>query len=118
MTDKQLLERITCDPKVMAGGPVVKGTRLTVDYVLNLLAHGSTVDELLEEYDGLQRDDVQACLLFASKSLADTVFPPLAMEDEFDRSIVQSSDQLARLADKALAEHRASLTRELDPDQL
>ncbi len=77
MTDQQLLERITCDPKIMVGKPVIRGTRLTVDYVLNLLAHGATVDEILDEYTGLKREDIQACLLFASKSLADAAFMPL-----------------------------------------
>ena len=77
MTDQQLLERITCDPKVMVGKPVIRGTRLTVDYVLNLLAHGSTVDEILDEYGGLKREDIRACLLFASRSLADATFMPL-----------------------------------------
>lgn len=80
MTDRQLLERITCDPKVMVGKPVIRGTRLTVDYVLNLMAHGSTVDEILVEYAGLERDDIQACLLFASKSLSNTAFMPVVAE--------------------------------------
>lgn len=53
MTEQQLLERITLNPKVMAGKPVIKGTRLTVEYILNLLAHGATVAEILEEYQGL-----------------------------------------------------------------
>jgi uncharacterized protein (DUF433 family) len=64
----------------MVGKPVIRGTRLTVDYVLNLLAHGATVDEILREYDGLEREDIQAALLFASRSLADTAFMPLAAE--------------------------------------
>ncbi len=72
MTDKELLQRITCDPSVMVGKPVIRGTRLTVDYLLSLLAHGATVDEVLAEYDGLQHEDIQASLLFASRSLADT----------------------------------------------
>jgi len=80
MTDQQLLSRITIDPKVMIGKPVIKGTRLTVEYMLNLLAHGATVDEILEEYDGLTPEDVQACLLFASRSLEDTAFMPLVTE--------------------------------------
>jgi len=49
MKDQQLLERITLNPKVMVGKPVIKGTRLTVEYILNLLAHGTTVGEILEE---------------------------------------------------------------------
>lgn len=65
MNDQQLLQRIVADPKVMVGKPVIKGTRLTVELILNLLAHGATVEEILDEYDGLSRDDIQACLLFA-----------------------------------------------------
>jgi uncharacterized protein (DUF433 family) len=68
--DEQLLERIVSDPKVLVGKPVIKGTRLSVDYIVNLLAHGSTVDEILAEYAGLTREDVQACLLFAARSLS------------------------------------------------
>ena len=77
MADQHLLERIIVDPKVMVGKPVIRGTRLTVEYILNLLAHGATVDEILEEYEGLTQEDIQACLLFASRFLADTSFMPL-----------------------------------------
>jgi uncharacterized protein (DUF433 family) len=80
MSDQQLLKRITLDPKVMVGKPTIKGTRLTVDFVLNLLAHGATIDEICDEYPGLTVEDIQACFLFASQSLADTSFMPLATE--------------------------------------
>jgi uncharacterized protein (DUF433 family) len=80
MKDQELLKRICLNPKVMVGKPVIRGTRLTVEYILNLLAHGATVDEILGEYEGLTREDIQACLLFATKSLEDTVFGPLAVE--------------------------------------
>jgi uncharacterized protein (DUF433 family) len=70
MTDEQLLQHIVTDPKVMVGKPIIRGTRLTVDHVLNLLAHGSTIDDILQEYRGLTKEDIQACLLFASHSLA------------------------------------------------
>lgn len=82
MNDQQLLQRIVADPKVMVGKPVIKGTRLTVELILNLLAHGSTVDEILGEYDGLSREDIQACLLFASQALSSTSFMPLTMESK------------------------------------
>jgi uncharacterized protein (DUF433 family) len=78
MTDQSLLERITLNPKIMMGKPVIKGTRLTVEYVLGLLAHGSTVEDILEEYEGLTTEDIQGCILFASKSLSETAFMPLA----------------------------------------
>ena len=80
MTDEQLLGRIACNPKVMVGKPVIKGTRLTVEYILNLLAHGATAAEILEEYEGLTPEDIHACLLLATKSLENTAFMPLSVE--------------------------------------
>lgn len=77
MTDEQLLNRISCDAQIMMGKPVIRGTRLTVEYILNLLAHDSTREEILDEYEGLTREDIQACLLFASQSLGSTTFMPL-----------------------------------------
>ena len=80
MDDQQLLNRITLNPKVMVGKPVIKGTRLTVEFILNLLAHGATIEDILEEYEGLTQEDIQACFLFATRSLEDTSFMPLTVE--------------------------------------
>lgn len=80
MKDELLLGRITLDPKVMTGKPVIKGTRLTVEFIINLLAHGATTVEILDEYNGLTPEDIQACLLFASESLSHTEFMPLVLE--------------------------------------
>jgi uncharacterized protein (DUF433 family) len=80
MNDQDLLKRITLNPKVMVGKPVIKGTRLTVEFILNLLAHGATTAEILDEYKGLTPEDIQACLLFAGESLSRTEFMPLVME--------------------------------------
>ena len=80
MNELQLLERITLNPSVMVGKPVIKGTRLTVEFILGLLAHGATPTEILEEYNGLDPEDLQACLLFATKSLSETDFMPLTTE--------------------------------------
>lgn len=82
MTDEQMMERIVISPKVMVGKPVVRGTRLTVEFILNLLAHGSTPQDILDEYKGLTHEDVQACLLFARKSLESSSFVPLAAANE------------------------------------
>jgi uncharacterized protein (DUF433 family) len=78
MTDHELLDRITLDPAVMVGKPVIRGTRLTVEHVLNLLAHGAKEDEILREHAGLTKEDLQACLLFATRSLESTEFMPFA----------------------------------------
>ena len=80
MQENQLLERITLNPRIMVGKPVVRGTRLTVEYILSLLAHGATETEILQEYAGLTQEDIQACLLFAAQSLESTLFMPLTME--------------------------------------
>ena len=77
MKDEDLLERIELNPKVMAGKPVIRGTRLPVEYILNLLAHGAKEIDILNEYDGLDTTDIQACILFATKSLENTDFMPL-----------------------------------------
>jgi uncharacterized protein (DUF433 family) len=80
MKDKKLLNRIVLDPKVMVGKPVIRGTRLTVDFILNLLAHGTTEVDILNEYKGLEIEDIQACFLFATKFLKNTDFMPLMEE--------------------------------------
>ena len=80
MDDEQLLARISLNSQVMVGKPVLKGTRLTVEFILNLMAHGVPVTEILEEYAGLTQEDIQACLLFATKSLEATAFMPLTLE--------------------------------------
>jgi len=80
MTDQELLQRIVMNQQVMVGKPVIKGTRLTVEYLLNLLAHGTTFEEILDEYSELTREDIRACILFATKSLGNTDFMPLSEE--------------------------------------
>ncbi len=76
MEQDKLLERIELNPKVMTGKPIIKGTRLTVQFILNLLAHEATIDEILSEYEGLTKEDVLACLLYASETLESTTFMP------------------------------------------
>lgn len=80
MEKTKLLERIVVNPKVMGGKPVIRGTRLTVQYILGLLAQGVAIDEILKEYDGLQREDILACIAFAAEVLKDTDFVPLTAE--------------------------------------
>ena len=80
MKDNELIERIVLNPKVMAGKPVIRGTRLTVEFILNLLAHGAKDSEILDEYKGLTIEDIQACILFATKFLEKTDFMPLIEE--------------------------------------
>ena len=62
-------ERIAVDPKVLGGKPVVKGTRIAVEFVIDLLARGWRTEHVLREYDHLSPEDVQACLAYASDVL-------------------------------------------------
>lgn len=80
MKERNLLERIALNPEVMVGKAVIRGTRLTVEHVLNLLAHGESVETIMEEYPGIAREDVLACILFAARTLEDTAFVPFAVE--------------------------------------
>ncbi|MGE3073803.1 MAG: DUF433 domain-containing protein [Dehalococcoidia bacterium] len=68
--------RIECLPDVMMGKPVIVGTRITVEFVLEALSAGETITQLLEEYPALEREDVLAALEFAAHSLrSEFVFP-------------------------------------------
>lgn len=69
-------ERIELNPDVLAGKPVVKGTRLAVEFVVDLLAQGWTEEDILKNYLTLTADDIRACLQYASAALhAEKVYP-------------------------------------------
>lgn len=65
--ENDLLKRITLDPNVCFGKPTIRNMRYPVEMILDLLAAGMTFEELLEDYPDLEREDFQACLLFAGK---------------------------------------------------
>ena len=62
-------ERIVVNPNVLVGKPVIKGTRISVEFVVDLLGRGWTPDQILHEYDHLTCEDIQACLAYASEVL-------------------------------------------------
>lgn len=69
-------ERIVIDPKILVGKPVIKGTRLAVEFIVDLLAQGWSEAEILRNYPGLTHEDVTACLNYASSILkAEKVYP-------------------------------------------
>ena len=69
-------ERIILDPKVLGGKPIVKGTRLSVEFVIDLLAEGWSEAEILENYPGLATEDISACLRYATEALrSEKVYP-------------------------------------------
>ncbi|MDP3111398.1 MAG: DUF433 domain-containing protein [Thermodesulfovibrionales bacterium] len=67
MIKEKLLKRITVNPKVMVGKPTIRGMRITVEQILKALAGGVTADDLLDDYPELEREDIQAVLLYASE---------------------------------------------------
>ena len=72
-------ERITLDPQVLTGKPVIKGTRLAVEFIVELLAQGWTADDVITNYPDLTHNDILACLSYASAELPDIKVYPLAI---------------------------------------
>jgi uncharacterized protein (DUF433 family) len=69
-------ERIVVDPEVLVGKPVIKGTRLAVELIVDLMAQGWSEEQILENYPGITHEDLQACLGYASALLhAERVYP-------------------------------------------
>jgi uncharacterized protein (DUF433 family) len=70
MTVDELLDRITVDPAIFGGKPIIRGMRLAVEHVLGMLAAGDTPERLLQEYSFLEPADIQACLAYAHRSVS------------------------------------------------
>jgi len=66
-TETDLLGRITVNPKIFGGKPIIRGRRLAVEHVLGMLAAGDTPQAILEAYPYLEQEDIQACLVFARR---------------------------------------------------
>ena len=69
-------ERITVNPDILTGKPVVKGTRIAVEFIIDLLANGWDEKTILENYPGIASEDIKACLAYASELMhAERVYP-------------------------------------------
>jgi len=76
MAEQELLARITVDPQIYGGKPIIRGHRLAVEHVLGMMAAGDDVDTILAGYDWLERDDVLACLAYAQRLVGqERVYP-------------------------------------------
>ena len=80
MDEKKLLERITVNTQIFGGKPIIRGRRLAVEHVLGMLAAGDTVEDILKAYPWLERQDVQACQVYARRVMASERIEPLAIE--------------------------------------
>ena len=77
MDENKLLERITFNPQIFGGKPIIRGRRLAVEHVLGMLAGGDSVETILEGYPWLEREDVQACLAYAHRIVGHERVEPL-----------------------------------------
>ncbi len=80
MNDQELLKRITTNPQIFNGKPIIRGCRLAVEHVLGMLAAGDTIETLLEAYPWLEREDILACLAYAYRLVAHERIEPLLVE--------------------------------------
>lgn len=70
MTQGELLQRITADPRILGGKPVIRGLRISVELVLALLAARETAETILDDYPELEPEDIRACLSYAHAAIA------------------------------------------------
>jgi len=80
MDESKLLARITVNPKIFGGKPVIRGRRLAAEHVLGMLAAGDTPETILEGYPWLEPEDIQACLLYARRLVGHERVEPVIME--------------------------------------
>jgi uncharacterized protein (DUF433 family) len=78
--ESKLLERITVNPQIFGGKPIIRGRRLAVEHVLAMLAAGDSPEAILKGYPWLDREDIQACLLYARRVTANERIEPLSIE--------------------------------------
>ena len=71
-----MIERIAANPKILGGKPVIKGTRMSVEFILELLASGVSETEILEDYPHLEKEDIRACIKYAAHSCKKQTIPP------------------------------------------
>ena len=80
MNEKKLLERITVNPEIFGGKPIIRGRRLAVEHVLGMLGAGDTPETVLEGYSWLELEDIQACLVYARRLVGHERIEPLLLE--------------------------------------
>ncbi|MBC8420547.1 MAG: DUF433 domain-containing protein [Proteobacteria bacterium] len=80
MEENQLLQRITINPKIFGGKPIVRGRRLAVEHVLGMLAAGDSIETILEGYPWLVQEDIQACLAYARRVVGHERIEPFTFE--------------------------------------
>ncbi len=77
MNETELLRRITIDPRIFGGKPIIRGRRLAVEHVIGMMAAGSTEEEILSGYDWLEHEDILACLAYARRAIGSERVEPV-----------------------------------------
>ncbi len=77
MRQADLMKRITANPKILGGKPIIRGTRISVEFILELLASGATEPEILQDYPHLKPRDIKACLQYAARSSQNEIYVDL-----------------------------------------
>jgi uncharacterized protein (DUF433 family) len=80
MDEQALIERITVNPKIFGGKPIIRGRRLAVEHVLGMLAAGDNIETILDGYPWLEVEDVRACLVYARRVVGHERIEPLLIE--------------------------------------
>jgi uncharacterized protein (DUF433 family) len=70
MTETEVFSRIQVNPQIFGGKPIIRGLRIAVEHILGMLAAGDTPERVLQEYSFLEPEDIQACLVFAYRSMS------------------------------------------------
>jgi uncharacterized protein (DUF433 family) len=80
MDEEKILKRISVNPKIFGGKPIIRGRRLAVEHVLGMLAAGDTIETILEGYPWLEREDIHACLIYARRLVGHERIEPVLIE--------------------------------------
>ncbi len=73
-SEEIIMLRITANPNILGGKPIIKGTRISVEFILQLLASHVTEDEIILDYPHLSKEDIQACLIYAADALKNEIY--------------------------------------------
>ena len=83
MDEAKLLERITVNPEIFSGRPIIRGRRLAVEHILGMLSAGDSPETILQGYDWLEPEDIQACLAYAHRLVGHERVEPLMAESPY-----------------------------------
>ena len=87
MSETELLGRITADPEIFGGKPIIRGMRISVEMILSLLAQGESAEAILEDYPDLEPDDIRACLAYAHAVIANDSLDRIQIPSERPQNI-------------------------------